>query len=67
MKIGYARVSTYEQKIDMQRDALSAAGCKKIIEDLAGGRKVKRDGLELCVSYCERTTRWRCGGSINRR
>jgi DNA invertase Pin-like site-specific DNA recombinase len=46
MKIGFARVSTIEPNLNPQRDALKAAGCKKIIEDTASDGKVKRDGLE---------------------
>jgi DNA invertase Pin-like site-specific DNA recombinase len=46
MKIGYARVSMHDQNLDLQRDALEAAGCKKIIEDTISGSKVQRDGLE---------------------
>ncbi len=46
MIIGYSRVSTTEQNLDLQRDALKRAGCEKIIEDTFSGGKVQRRGLE---------------------
>lgn len=45
MRIGYARISTQEQNLDLQRDALSKAGCDRIIEDTASGGKATRTGL----------------------
>ena len=46
MRIGYARVSTQDQNLDLKRDALRQAGCDKIIEDTASGGKARRSGLD---------------------
>jgi DNA invertase Pin-like site-specific DNA recombinase len=46
MLIGYARVSTQDQKLHLQKDALKQAGCTKILTDQAGGTSVQRPGLE---------------------
>jgi DNA invertase Pin-like site-specific DNA recombinase len=45
MIIGYARVSTTEQNLDLQRNAVKRAGCEKFIEDTVSGGKVQRPDL----------------------
>jgi DNA invertase Pin-like site-specific DNA recombinase len=45
MKFGYARVSTLEQNLNLQVDALNTAGCEEIITDEISGSTVERLGL----------------------
>lgn len=45
MKIGYARVSTQSQNLDLQIDALTKAGCKKIFKEKVSGVKSEREEL----------------------
>lgn len=45
MNIGYARVSTQDQNLDLQKQALKQAGCKKVFEDQLSGNRGDRPGL----------------------
>jgi DNA invertase Pin-like site-specific DNA recombinase len=51
MLIGYARVSTHDQTLHLQQDALAKAGCNKIFTDTASGAKAERKGLEEVLNY----------------
>jgi DNA invertase Pin-like site-specific DNA recombinase len=49
MRIGYARVSTDDQTLDLQRNALEPAKCRKIYEEHASGKNTTRPELEVCL------------------
>jgi len=46
MLIGYGRISTQDQNLDLQKDALKRAGCEKTFFDTVSGTVAKRTGLE---------------------
>lgn len=49
--IGYARISTADQNLDLQIEALQKIGCLKIFTDIASGAKSDRPGLEKALNY----------------
>lgn len=51
MLVGYARVSTQDQTLDLQKDALEKTGCEKLFTDTASGAKAERKGLEEALAY----------------
>ncbi len=51
MQIGYARVSTEEQTLHLQRDALQAASCDRLFTDTASGANAERPGLTEALDH----------------
>ena len=51
MLIGYARISTTDQTLALQKDALNAAGCDRIFTDTASGSRTDRPGLAEALTY----------------
>ena len=54
MLIGYARVSTLEQDVSLQTDALQKAGCERIFQDKISGAKSDRPGLQEALNYARK-------------
>lgn len=54
MLIGYARVSTIEQNLDLQIDALNCAGCEKLFTDTTSGARSERPGLDQTLEHLRR-------------
>ena len=62
MRIGYARVSTDDQDLRLQLDALQRAGCERVFSDKASGAKADRAGLTEALDYAragDTLTVWR--------
>lgn len=51
MLIGYARISTQEQTLDLQLDALHRTGCEQLYTDTASGAKTERKGLQDALDH----------------
>src|SRR5512142_2336079 len=51
MLIGYARVSTADQTLALQHDALTQAGCERIFTDTASGSQIMRPGLDEALGF----------------
>src|SRR4051794_37071703 len=51
MLIGYARVSTTDQTLALQQDALAKAGCEKIFTDTISGSLLERPGLAEATNF----------------
>jgi tetrahydromethanopterin S-methyltransferase subunit G len=69
MLIGYMRVSTGAQSLDLQRDALDRAGCEWVFDDVCSGRATERPGSAcagMAASAVDRAARARTAARTNK-
>jgi DNA invertase Pin-like site-specific DNA recombinase len=52
MRVGYARVSRQDQRLEPQRDALSADGCERVFDEKISSRETERGALRQAFEYC---------------
>ena len=64
MRIGYARVSTEDQTLDLQRDALKRAKCREVYDEQASGKKRAGPNSMVASRACAKATRLSFGGWI---
>lgn len=63
LKFGYARVSTINQSLELQSDALTKAGCDRIYHDTVSGAKEHRPGLDRMIEQLregDTVVVWKC-------
>src|SRR4051794_41892650 len=63
MLVGYARVSTLDQNLDLQIDALEAAGCERTFTDRTSGARADRPGLRDALAFAREgdvLAVWKC-------
>ena len=51
MKVGYARVSTHDQHLALQLDALRKAGCRQVYEEVVSGARADRPVLQQALAH----------------
>ncbi len=67
MLVGYARISTHEQTLALQQDALQQVGCERVFTDTISGAKwstQERIGLAEALAFMRPAIRWWCGSWI---
>ncbi len=61
MLIGYARVSSQDQNLELQIEALIKVGCKKVFEDKISGSRAELPGSPRRKKPCVKATHWSSG------